>query len=55
MKKHDNDDEQIELNTGDEEVLQFPEDEVEADQESGEAEEAEEQEAESQEEETEEG
>ena len=54
MKKHDNDDEQIELNTGDEEVLQFPEDEVEADQESGEAEEAEEQEAESQEEETEE-
>lgn len=54
MKKHDNDDEQIELNTGDEEVLQFPEDEVEADQESGEAEVAEEQEAESQEEESEE-
>ena len=30
MKKHENDDEQIELNTGDEEVLEFPEDEVDA-------------------------
>ena len=54
MKKHDKDDEQIELNTGDEEVLQFPEDEVEAGQESAEVEEAETEEAEAQEEETEE-
>ena len=30
MKKHENDDEQIELNTGAEEVLEFPEDEVDA-------------------------
>ena len=36
MKKHENDDEQIELNTGDEEVLEFPEDEVDAAEETSE-------------------
>ena len=36
MKKHENDDEQIELNTGDEEVLEFPEDEVDVAEETSE-------------------
>ncbi len=46
MKKHENNEEPIELNTGNEEVLEFPEDEVEKEAETEEAESASEETAE---------